>query len=82
MQMVIQLSSLLPSDPPITINPVTGEICMSPTQIIISPMAVLVRKFRKGIEIGSVLRDMQVNVTFCNNKLPVLSGIDSSSSQL
>ena len=70
-----------PSDPPITLNSQTGEICMSPTQLIISPMALLVQKFRKGINIGSVLRDMQVNVTLCNNQLPSLSGIDSASSQ-
>ena len=34
----------LPSDPPISLNPFTGEICMTPTQIIISPMAVSVKK--------------------------------------
>lgn len=69
-----------PSDPPININPVTGDICMSPSANIIAPMAVLINEYRNGIKIGSVLRDMQVNVIYCDNHLPRLSGISSNSS--
>ena len=70
-----------PSDPPISLNTVTGDICMTPTVNIIAPLAVLVTKYRNGIKIGSVLRDMQVNVIYCDNHLPVISGIDSTHSQ-
>ncbi len=71
----------IPSDPPITLNPLTGQICMTPTDLIISPLAMLVEKFRNGIKVGSVLRDMQVNVIACSKRLPLLSGISSANSQ-
>ncbi|MBP7497638.1 MAG: gliding motility-associated C-terminal domain-containing protein [Bacteroidales bacterium] len=69
----------LPSTPPVTINRFTGDICMTPDYNIISPMAVLVEEYRNGIKIGSVIRDMQVNVITCSNLLPVVSGISADS---
>jgi gliding motility-associated-like protein len=69
----------LTSNPPVTIDPVTGDICMLPTQQLITVMAVLVQEYRGGILIGSVLRDMQVTVLACTNTLPTLPGIDTTS---
>jgi gliding motility-associated-like protein len=72
----------LPSNPPVTLNPVTGDICMTPTMNIISPMMVRVDSWRKinnvWVNVGTVYRDMQVNVVSCNNTLPVLSGMDTT----
>ena len=68
----------LTSNPPMTIDPVTGDICMLPTQQIITVMAVLVQEYRHGIMVGSVLRDMQVTVLACTNHLPTLAGIDTT----
>ncbi len=72
----------LPSNPPITCDPHTGDICMTPTMNIISPMAVKVEQWRQinGVPtlIGTIFRDLQVNVVTCNNQLPVLSGMDTT----
>lgn len=72
----------LPSNPPVTIDPVTGDICMTPTMNIVSPMAVKVEEWREinGVMtmIGSIYRDLQVNVETCNNQLPQLSGMDTT----
>ncbi|MDD4987157.1 MAG: gliding motility-associated C-terminal domain-containing protein, partial [Dehalococcoidales bacterium] len=72
----------LPSNPPITIDPVTGDICMTPTMNIISPMAVKVEQWRtiNGVPtlIGTIFRDLQVNVVACNNQIPKLGGMDTT----
>ena len=68
------------SNPPITLDPVSGNISMTPTMNIISPLAVLIKEWRviNGVPtvIGTITRDMQVNVLSSNNSTPVLSGID------
>ncbi len=70
------------SNPPITIDPVTGDICMTPTINIVSPMAVKVEQWRtiNGVStlIGTIYRDLQVNVVACNNQIPKLSGMDTT----
>ena len=75
----------LPSNPPVTINPVTGDICMRPTTNITTVFAVLVEEWRRingvPVKIGSVLRDMQLTVINCTNALPTLAGINPSASQ-
>ncbi|MFA4852599.1 MAG: hypothetical protein WC599_08780, partial [Bacteroidales bacterium] len=52
----------LTSNPPVSLDPVTGDICMLPTIQLVTVMAVLVKEYRNGVLIGSVLRDMQVSV--------------------
>lgn len=78
-------SQPLPSSPPVTLDPVSGDICMTPTQNIITVMAVLVQEWRtiNGVPtlIGSVSRDMQVAVIDCYNNLPTLAGINPSATQ-
>lgn len=38
-------------------------------------IAILIEEWRKGIKIGSVVRDMQINITACNNLPPIIQTI-------
>ncbi|HAW52190.1 MAG TPA: hypothetical protein DCX54_07675, partial [Flavobacteriales bacterium] len=72
----------LTSSPNVTLNPNTGDLCMFPTdsnQIAI--LAILVKEYRNGVFVGSIMRDIQLRILGCpnGNSLPQLSGIDSSS---
>src|SRR5665213_128132 len=69
-------SQPLLSSPLITFNPVTGDICMNPTQIIVTVMAVEVDEWRNGNLIGSVVRDLQIHTVTCTNNNPYISGIN------
>lgn len=75
----------LPSNPPVTLDPATGDLCMTPTQNITTVLAILVKEWRlvNGVMtcIGSVLRDMQLTVVSCTNQIPSLSGINPSATQ-
>jgi gliding motility-associated-like protein len=68
----------LNSVPALQFNSQTGDICMTPQQLEVTVMAVLVQEFRNGVLIGSVERDIQVTVITCNNNLPTLSGINGT----
>ncbi|TAH41908.1 MAG: PKD domain-containing protein [Bacteroidetes bacterium] len=70
----------LSSSPGMTFNSATGDICMTPTSLEITVMAVLVKEYRNGVLIGSVERDIQVTVIDCNNQLPALTGINGTNS--
>ena len=75
----------LPSAPPMTLDPVTGDICMTPTMNIVSPMAVKVDQWRiiNGVPVlvGTIYRDIQINVVTCNNQIPKLSGMDTTNAK-
>ncbi len=73
-------SNPLTSNPGITFNPITGDICMTPTNLEVTVMAVLVSEYRNGVLIGSVERDIQITVISCNNQVPTLTGINGGSS--
>jgi gliding motility-associated-like protein len=66
----------LQSNPLVSFNNLTGDICMNPTQIVVTVMAVRVDEWRNGILIGSVIRDIQVHTVNCTNNLPYISGIN------
>ncbi|MBW8051306.1 MAG: PKD domain-containing protein [Cytophagales bacterium] len=72
----------LTSTPPLFIDPLTGDICMTPAMLEVTVLAVKVEEWRNGVFIGSVIRDIQVRVIDCPNanNLPWLDGIDSSGS--
>lgn len=70
---------VLSSSPPISFDPQTGDICMTPTNLEVTVMAVLVSEYRNGVLIGQVERDIQVTVINCNNQLPSVTGIDGTS---
>ncbi len=57
-----------------TINPVTGDILWDhPTIQGEYNFAILIEEWRNGVRIGYVTRDMQVNITTCDNDPPVIS---------
>ncbi len=61
----------LSSSIPITIDPQTGVINFVPNIIQVAVIAVLVTEYRNGIEIGTVRRDIQINViSQCNQINP------------
>ncbi|MCX6310112.1 MAG: PKD domain-containing protein [Bacteroidetes bacterium] len=64
------------SSPAVSFNNVTGDICMNPTQIIVTVMAVRVDEWRNGVWIGSVVRDIQLHTINCTNNLPTITGIN------
>lgn len=66
------------SNPLVNINSVTGDICMSPTQLDVTVMAVRVLEFRNGEFVGSVIRDIQVRIINCTNTNPFTSGINGT----
>lgn len=70
-----------PSNPPMSLDPQTGILTVTPTVSIVSPMAVLVEEWRNigGVptKIGSILRDIQIIVDTAGSSLtPVAGGID------
>ena len=59
-----------------SINPTTGDLLWdSPVTSGEYNVAILVEEWRYGVKIGSVLRDMQINVVQCNNDPPVIADI-------
>ncbi|HEX5001054.1 MAG TPA: PKD domain-containing protein [Bacteroidia bacterium] len=68
----------LTSSPAVAFNNSTGDICITPTNLEVTVMAVLVKEYRNGVLIGSVERDIQLTVLNCNNSLPSLSGINGT----
>ncbi|HLP13339.1 MAG TPA: PKD domain-containing protein [Flavobacteriales bacterium] len=70
----------LNSVPAMTIDPLTGDICMTPQILEVTVMAVLVEEWRAGVLIGSVIRDIQVRVINCTNTVPEITGINGTSS--
>ena len=74
-------SQPLTSSPAVTINPLNGDITVFPTTNgEIGVTAILIREYRNGVLIGSVIRDMQFLTKVCNpNFLPSASGINGTS---
>ncbi|MGQ0828904.1 MAG: PKD domain-containing protein [Bacteroidota bacterium] len=70
-------SQPLTSLPLVTFNTATGDMCMSPTQIQVTVFAILVKEWRNGILIGSVMRDIQLRTINCTNNNPSASGINN-----
>ena len=75
-------SNFLNSSTPITIDPITGDICFTPQQIQSTVTGVKVEEWRtiNGTPtlIGTVYRDLQMSVVSCNNYIPTLSGMDTT----
>lgn len=63
----------------ITIDPYTGDLIWdSPTMQGEYNIAILIEEWRAGILIGSVVRDMQIEITTCENEPPHLKTIDDT----
>lgn len=66
----------------ISIDPVTGTVVWdSPQQIGLYNIAIKIREFRRNnetgqvVEVGYVLRDMQIDVKQCGNRPPVIENL-------
>jgi len=66
------------SVPALSISSSTGDINMTPTQVEVGILSVLVQEYRNGVIVGSVIRDMEVYVRLCSNNLPTESGINGT----
>ena len=59
-------------------DPITGNLCITPTSILSGILAIKVKEYRNGVLIGSIIRDIQINVFNCGTIIPpTLSEIDS-----
>lgn len=56
----------------ITVDPISGDLTWdTPNQAGVYNVAILIKEFRRGISLGSVLRDIQIRVIpGCNNQPP------------
>lgn len=60
-------------------DPATGNLCVTPTNIVSSVVAIKVSEYRNGILIGSIIRDIQINAFACTVVTPpILTGIDTT----
>lgn len=74
-------SQPLASNPAMTFNSVTGDIAMTPSQLLVTVMAVRVEEWRNGVLIGSVVRDIQLQVISNANSLPQPGNINVTASR-
>lgn len=66
------------SSPLVSFNSSTGDICVTPTNIEVTVLAVKVEEWRNGVLMGSVVRDIQLRTIACSNNLPEISGINGT----
>ena len=57
----------------------TGQSTFTPPQLGAFQMTILVREWRNGVQIGSVMRDIQVLVRTCTSTQPVVTPVTSGS---
>jgi gliding motility-associated-like protein len=72
-------SQPLLSLPAVSFNNLTGDMCMSPTQIEVTVFAIVVEEWRTGIMVGRVMRDIQLRTISCTNNNPYVNGINNTS---
>ncbi|WNJ21224.1 gliding motility-associated C-terminal domain-containing protein [Pontibacter sp. G13] len=61
---------MLPGNPPLTIDPMTGQLIVLPEQLGQYVFSVSVFEYRNGVFIGEVKRDIQINVIDCPINFP------------
>ena len=66
------------SSTPFILNSLTGDINFTPVQTEIGILTLLVKEYRNGQLIGSVIRDMQIYTHPSQNNLPIASGINGT----
>ena len=75
------VTNFLSSSSPLTLDPVTGDICFTPASNMSSITGIKVEQWRtiNGVPtlIGTTQRDLQFRVKACPNEIPILSGIDT-----
>ena len=61
----------------LVINPITGTLTWDSPEIAGEyNVAFIIREYRNGVEISSIIRDMQITIENCNNRPPVIDPID------
>ena len=55
------------------LNALTGQMTFTATQLGPSTLTIRTREYRNGVEIGSIMRDVQVQVLQCTTQSPNLS---------
>ncbi len=77
-------SNFLTSSTPLTLDPVTGDICFNPSMNLSSITGLRVDQYRtiNGVVtlVGTTYRDLYFQVISCPNNIPKLSGIDTLNS--
>tara|TARA_B100000902_G_scaffold19496_1_gene23365 strand:+ start:7454 stop:10738 length:3285 start_codon:yes stop_codon:yes gene_type:complete len=56
----------------------TGDLCLSPSQVNVSVIAMKITEYRNGIKIGSVIRDIQIIILNCSTTPPILTGFNNT----
>jgi gliding motility-associated-like protein len=73
---VIPGYTLPPASNKITLDSISGDLFWdSPTQQGEYNIAILIEEWRNGVKIGSVERDMQIIISACNNRPPVIENL-------
>jgi gliding motility-associated-like protein len=74
------LNNAIGGNPPLAIDPVTGELIGSPDNIGVYVFSYIVREYRNGVEIGSVRRDLQFYGLNCETNSPptIVSPIENN----
>lgn len=63
----------------LSINPITGTLTWdSPVLQGEYNLAIHIEKYRDGVLLGSITRDMQINIISCNNQPPLISTISDT----
>ncbi len=66
------------SQEPIYINPVTGDLIWNtPVYKGAYNVAIEISEWRQGVKIGSLIRDMQIDVINSNNKPPIINALQN-----
>lgn len=73
-------SATAPLGPSATVilNPVTGDLTITPTTMQVGVICIQVTEWRNGVAINTVTRDMQVTVINCTGTPPTSTGINGS----
>ncbi len=66
------------SNPAISFDPQTGDICMTPANVEVSVTAVVIEHWSNGQLVGTVMRDMQIKTMNCTNDIPSIDGVNST----
>jgi len=62
-----------------SIDPITGTLSwINPTKQGEYNVAILIKEWRNGIEIGSIIRDMQITIAACANHPPVIQTLNDT----
>jgi hypothetical protein len=63
---------------PVNIDPATGIMTFTPTNIVVAYLCIRIDEYRNGVHVGYIKRDAVYHVIPCTNTPPILSGIDST----